>query len=90
MEDAIGLAAAPGIIAALIELLKRSSVGRWVQDRDWPLAAVVLGIAYVAALRLAPETSDATGASAVAVVLFGVVTGLSASGLYSAVRSRSG
>lgn len=77
-QSFVGLAGFP-IITALVELGKR--VVPELGDRWWPLVALLLGIALNVgiAYRLATDIWLA--------VLVGIVTGLTASGLYSQAKT---
>lgn len=74
-----GVAAAP-IITALIEAFKP-----WVSDkRWWPLVAIALGIVWNVVVGV-----QTLGDLRIAVI-YGVITGLAASGLYSAAGALRG
>lgn len=74
----IGIGAAP-IITALIQAAKA-----WLPDRAEPIVAVVLGVLWNVGFTAG---TDEFGR---ATVFLGIVTGLAASGLYSAGQSVAG
>jgi len=67
------------VIVALLQVLKTALPD--LPSRLWPLAAVALGVAWVSTVAVADDSFDA------ATILSGVVTGLAASGLYSASKT---
>ena len=83
MLDLQGQMAGAPIVAALVEVFIRSLP---FPRRAAPLLALVLGLAWNLALRSAAAT-DATWA---ATAVLGIMSGLSASGLYSAGKNAMG
>ena len=81
-EAVVGLAGAPvvlGLVAAV-----RQSVN--LPDRWTPLLSLALGIVWNVSLRALEATNAEWGAT----VVLGVLSGLSASGLYSGGKSTAG
>ncbi|HEX5417739.1 MAG TPA: hypothetical protein VFZ25_18940 [Chloroflexota bacterium] len=72
-----GLAGVP-LVVALVQLVKVSEPA--LPEHYWPAVALLVGVVFNVGLALAMGTGLA------AAVLVGVVTGLSASGLYSYSR----
>lgn len=81
-EALIGLAGA-GIVLGLVSALRQAIE---IPDRFTPLLAIGMGVAWNVGLRGA-EVSEATWAFA---AILGVLSGLSASGLYSGGKSVAG
>jgi hypothetical protein len=77
-----GLAAAP-IIAALLQVIKP-----FVPDsRWWPLIAIAMGVAWSLAVNAALPDAAVSDVGWIAAGLRGVVTGMAASGIYSATKN---
>lgn len=81
LQQLFGPAAFP-VVAALVEVAKRMVPE--LTDRAWPPLALVLGIAWnlLVGYRL--------GLDFVSIVIFGILTGLAASGLYSQGKTALG
>ena len=81
-EALVGLAGA-GIVLALLAAVRQAFV---LPDRFTPLLAIALGLVWNLGLRAAEVADGAWGASAI----LGVLSGLSASGLWSGGKSTLG
>jgi hypothetical protein len=77
----VGLAGAP-VIAAIVEMCKRSLPE--VAERWWPPVALVLGVALNVAIAYGQQGDMGLA------VLVGIVTGLTASGIYSQTKTTLG
>jgi hypothetical protein len=71
LKEIIGLAGVP-LIIALVEMSK----GQVTHKKDWPLVAVFWGLVLNVGAALAMGTEVAQG------IVYGLVAGLAASGLY--------
>ncbi len=84
VDAAIGLAAAPGIIAALIQAVKPLLL-RVVPSDALPAIAILLGIGYCLLLW---EAGVLEVDNAIVAGLLGLTTGLGATGAYEVVHQR--
>jgi hypothetical protein len=82
VNAAIGLAAAPGIIAAVVQVLKPLLIRMMPADLI-PVVAVLLGIVYCLLLW---EAGVLEADNAIVAGLLGLVTGLGATGAYEVVH----
>ena len=74
-------AGAVAVIAGLVQIIKP-----FIKDeRFWPLAAVGLGVVW--RMAVAASQGPLGGQQGLEVALTGIVTGLAASGLYSAAKT---
>lgn len=81
-EVLVGLAGAP-VVMALVQALRQAVV---LPDRFTPALSLALGLAWNVGLRAAGLTEANYGISAI----LGVLSGLSASGLYSGGKAALG
>ena len=74
MEYALSIGSGTGVIVALVQVLKRSSLGRIIPNRDWGLIAILLGVVWTFLVAQVPgnELGDAHFASW---IVLGVVGG---------------
>lgn len=77
LQGVVGLAGAP-VVAALVEAVVKPFVS---DKRVYPVSALILGIVWNVGLALIMDTAVAPAA------VLGVLSGLSASGLYSASKA---
>jgi hypothetical protein len=87
VEYALSLGSGTGIIVALVQVLKHSSLGNVVPKQDWGLIAIALGIGWTILVAQVPD-NDLGNAPFAAWVVLGVVAGLAASGAYDTTRGQ--
>ncbi len=89
MDWAGSLGGAVVIVVAMVEVLKRSSVGRWVPDRDWGLVAIGLGVVFTYLIAAGVPDNEMGEAHPAAIVICGIIAGLAASGALNTAKAQT-
>jgi len=87
MEYALSIGSGTGVIVALVQVLKHSSLGNIVPKQDWGLVAIGLGIVWTVLVAQVPD-NDLGNAPFAAWIVLGIVAGLAASGAYDTTKGQ--